>query len=306
MKNLKTMLRILIVILIILILLLGYQFFTITEKKEESTDMERTVHPALYQACDEDSCIYLLGTIHMADKSLKGLTDTIWKAYEESDYLAVEIDINAYEESGEEYYLEEDDDLSNYLTEEQLSLLEDFCKRHLLSFDTMRTLKLSYVAEVLSVWADVELNLISQYGVDQQLLNQAYQDEKEIIELETYEFQKNLLYGFSDEWYASELESTIRDFQYLKFSTQYLYNCYVGGNTWLLNQLLDEDSSDEETQEYNNKMVTERNKNMSDLAEGFLKENKKVLIAVGTAHVLGDTGLVKTLQERGYQVSLVK
>jgi len=58
----------------------------------------------------------------------------IWKAYQDSDAIAFEVDILASQDLADESlaYLPEGDDLSNYLTKEQLEQLEDFLEKRLI------------------------------------------------------------------------------------------------------------------------------------------------------------------------------
>lgn len=310
-RKVKGILVFLLCFLVILIGIFVHKILVLdSEDSKKSEKNLGSANPALFQACDEDSCIYILGTIHLGDSRLDGLSTNIMKAYETSDILAVEVDINATQSSSSElenYWLEEGDDLSNYLTKEKFEELELFCSKHLLSIDTIRKMKVNYVAEILSMWSYLELGFSSIYGVDQQLLNQAYLDQKEIIELETYEFQLELMMGFSSEYYISEIEDILKHFHLQKGYTKLMYNSYVVGNLWLLSDFVSVRESDDPLEnEYNQKMIIDRNRNMSEQAEAFLMENKNALIAVGAAHVLGKYGIVETLRKKGYTVVLVK
>ena len=86
-----------------------------------------------------------------------------------------------------------------------------------------------------------------------------------------------------------------------------LYHAYVDGTTWLLKGLLSvPDSSNPLENEYNQKMIFDRNIEMSKKAETFLKNNKKVLIAVGDAHVEGTKGIIDILREKGYEIQIIQ
>lgn len=298
-----------IILVLIIFLASGIGYYLLVSKKENKREASVSIHPALYQACDDDSCIYILGTMHMADAKLNGLSDQIWKAYNESDAIAFELDVTAVpaDASMDLIMLKEGDDLSNYLSKEDFQKLEKFFANRLIPIDVVRTFNLAGVASLIEEYAYMELQLMPNNGVDMQLLTKAHQDNKEIIELETYEFQVGLLYGFKDEYYVEQINSMIDNYSSSKANIKLLYNCYVSGNTWLLKQLLsNEESEDEVAQEYNQKMLIERNVNMTEQAEQFLKENKKVTVAVGAAHVIGEKGILELLTEKGYKISLVK
>ncbi len=287
----------------------GYYFLSYKADKKEKTSVEIVVDPALYQACDEDSCIYLLGTIHVGDSKLVGLTDKIWNAYNNSDAIAFELDITTIsaEESEDLIYLPIGDDLSNHLSQEQMEKLQNFLAARLITIDVVRQFNLAGIASLLQQLAYLELGYLPNNGVDQQLLEKAHSDSKEIIELETYELQAALLYQFKEEYYLKQIDEILENYSMVKNSTKLLYQSYLSGNVLILRELFgSSEGSDELEKEYNQKMLIDRNLNMAEKAETFLKENRNVMIAVGSAHVVGEKGLVDLLEERGYKVSLVK
>ena len=64
-----------------------------TTKKENKTTDTFSYTPPLYKICDTDSCIYLLGSMHLGDLKIQKLSNKVMDAYNEMDNLAVEIDI---------------------------------------------------------------------------------------------------------------------------------------------------------------------------------------------------------------------
>lgn len=52
-------------------------------------------------------------------------------------------------------------------------------------------------------------------------------------------------------------------------------------------------------------MTVVRNKLMVERASEYLRDHKNVFYVVGLAHMLGDDGLVASLENRGYTVSQI-
>lgn len=305
-RKLQMILIGLVIILIILVVLMLSHLFPEKEKEEK---VKYSANPNMYEVCDEDSCIFLLGTIHVGDKRLEGLNSKIWDAYQESDFLALEVDVlNMVSASSlSNYYLEEGDVLANHMSPELYHQLEAFCENHGISIEMLASMNLASAYNVLSSWVYHELGLTAIYGVDIQLALQAKSDKKPLIELESYAFQENLLYGFSDEFYSYALAEFLNNYETFKWETKMLYHAYVDGTTWLLKGLLSvPDSSNPLENEYNQKMIFDRNIEMSKKAETFLKNNKKVLIAVGDAHVEGTKGIIDILREKGYEIQIIQ
>jgi uncharacterized protein YbaP (TraB family) len=49
-------------------------------------------------------------------------------------------------------------------------------------------------------------------------------------------------------------------------------------------------------------MFDDRNLNMADKAEEYLKTGKTTFYIVGAGHMVGETGIIKLLRDRGYTV----
>ena len=70
---------------------------------------------------------------------------------------------------------------------------------------------------------------------------------------------------------------------------------------------INEKTDDPLLEEYNYKMITERNKNMTKKIIEFLtKGSGDYFVVVGAAHMIGETGLVKLLTDAGYKVERIK
>ena len=58
-------------------------------------------------------------------------------------------------------------------------------------------------------------------------------------------------------------------------------------------------------EDYNYRMLDERNLGMRDRAVQWLEAGDKVFFAVGAAHLVGDAGLVTLLRNAGYTVEQI-
>lgn len=302
---------ILIVVAILCGWLLGRKYFELEEQLEEKNkntntssneNQKKEANLAIYQACDEDSCVYLIGAMHFVKPDLANLTDKVWEVYKDSDILAVEIDNTVVtpeiQKKQEEMLLSKDGkDLDTYFTPEQLQKIEKFLKPYQVTMDKAKNLT------VMGLHNNIQTLLYTGYvaGTDSQLLMKAKKDNKEIVELETIEMQMNLLYNGTSEEYAEAVMTVIDNFENEKKNLNTMYEAYRTGNMEELGKIA---FSDDE--EVNKVMFYDRNIAMTDKIEIFLKENKKVLVTVGAGHIIGDKGINRLLEQKGYKVSLVK
>ena len=154
----------------------------------------------------------------------------------------------------------------------------------------------------------------SDYGVDMQLMELAKEQEKEILSVESGEFQMDLLANLSDALQELLLKEVV---EYGQFATNYgteeLFEMWCRGDEAELIQYLNEEEDDSDLTEeekalyaeYENALGGMRNEDMLAVAQDYLNSGKTVFYAVGLAHLLTDDGLVNTLRDAGYTVELV-
>lgn len=159
-----------------------------------------------------------------------------------------------------------------------------------------------------------ESRFSSDFGVDRYFLKNSEKLGIEILEIEDYMETEYAFATLSESTQELLLSSTV-DPEYIKnysSSLEELYDAWKYGKTDVLDDLLfsedDEEVTDEEkaaAEEYNNAMTVVRNKLMVERASEYLRDHKNVFYVVGLAHMLGDDGLVASLENRGYTVSQI-
>ena len=150
------------------------------------------------------------------------------------------------------------------------------------------------------------------FGVDRHLLNRAKANGKEILEIESADFQYGMLADYSEPLQELLLEESIALYynnESLPDEMNTLMDLWQSGDEDAFDAALNptvEFSSAEEEQLYNDAMIVERNLNMTDFAEAALADNNEIFICVGAAHVVGEGAMAKLLEGRGYTVEIVK
>ena len=291
----------------------------VKEEYEEPT-------PVFYKVTGADGeQMWLLGTIHLGDPRTTMLPQEIYDAFASSDALAVEFDINDFEEQ-----LAQDPALAEKVLEYYLytdgTTIEDHLQTPDVFYAAMQTMKMtgqfSNVAMVTkpSMWSQAiedfymrqGYTLYTDYGVDMQLLELAETQGKTILNVESGMEQLEMLTGYSDEVQEMILLSTLA-VDPLTYNKEILrlFEAWCRGDEAELIQLLTTDTSEmtpeelELYEEYTRAMETDRNEKMLEVAKGYLSSGDTVFYAVGLAHLLAEDGLVNTLRQAGYTVELV-
>ena len=324
----------LIIVSIIVLLMIGLgTYFLVTkvfnkeEKKEEPQKQEvekEKITPLMYEITKEGSSnkIYLFGSIHFANISKLEFPNYIMDAYKNSNYVACEFNIVKFlkevdtETLLEDYYYVDGDSLEKHVSSKEsydkiIKFLSDSFKLQeaqakILTLSTIDSL----ITEYIIPKSDIKT---AQEGVDTYFLNKATEDNKTILEVESYEFQSNLEKSFPDRVMEIEIIDAIDNMEDGINDLNELYKYWKEGNEEKLIELLtkiDEDDYSKEDlvliKDYNKKMLDDRNIGMKNKLEEYFNNNYTVFYMVGAAHLLGDNGIAKLLENDGYTVKIVK
>jgi uncharacterized protein YbaP (TraB family) len=82
-----------------------------------------------------------------------------------------------------------------------------------------------------------------------------------------------------------------------------IQQAWTSGDTGQMEKIVQEQTSD--AVEFAKAMLDDRNLQMADAAERFLKGKETAFVVVGAGHMLGRDGLVRILEKRGYKVEQV-
>ena len=314
--NIKRLLSWLMV-LCLLLGLCGCQFSSRDEKEEESS-----ITPLLYKVTDDEgNVLWLFGSIHVGYDYFYPLPDYVLDAYDSADAIAFELDMKAFEKD-----LSAQMEALTILVYQDGTTIRDHIDPELYEAAVAILEEEGYYNQALDVYMPIlwssfidncfteKMDLDPDLGIDSQLLDMAYDDDKEILEVESAAFQYQMMASFSPELQAALLEGSVasfEDFQASKKDMQKLVDLWAGGDEEAFAAYLAEEDGFETEEdaklssEYNKVMITDRNIGMADFAEDALRSGDEVFICVGAAHIVGEGAMAQLLAQRGYTVELV-
>lgn len=270
---------------------------------------------AFWKVSDEDSCVYLLGSIHIADSSMYPLSKEILKAYEEADYLAVEANVANEQEVSlymmEKAYYTDDNTLYKNVPKEVYNRFVEVIEPYGVKPEIYNKFKPWYAALLVQNLLYAQNSLSGDIGIDMVLLEKA-RDKKEILEIEGVKFQVDLFDSFSTElqveFLASSLASDSETQNKSVDTLNDMINCWKSGDTEGLEKLLVSSEYESDTgKEFNEKLFISRNDNMVQKVKSYLADPKRktYLVVVGAGHMLGETGIVAQLNGE-YEIVQIK
>lgn len=248
---------------------------------------------------------YLLGSIHVAKNDLYPLDEKIEKAFDGSNILAVEADINRTDLlqqlslMGKGLY-PPDETSENHLSSGTFELIKQILADFGMDINLMKNCKPWFLAIQLENIVLLRLGFDPMAGIDMHFLQKA-EGAKKVVELESVEYQIDLFDSLTDKEQEALLLSTLADVKVIEQEINRIVEMWKMGDAQGLESILQKGlSAHPDTLSLYNKVLFERNKNMADKIEGFLKNENTYFVVVGAAHLVGEKGIVQILKERGY------
>lgn len=275
--------------------------------KEAETAEQTGGRGFMWEVESNGNTVYLVGSMHIADDSFYPLREEFEKAFAEADYLGVEIDISkAADEAQQKLILDlgsyqDGTTLKDHVSSETYTKLGDILKKNGLEPNALDAFKPWVAESTLASLKSAAAGYEASAGVDLYFIQKAIESKLPIIELESYESQLGMFNDFSKELQEETLKATLDNFDVLDDSVNQMAEMWKTGND---EQLLDLTNNFSDNEEYNQAMLIDRNIGMADKIDGYLKSDKKeeYFIVVGAAHYLGEHGIVKLLEDKGYTV----
>ena len=235
------------------------------------------------------------------------LAKEIEDAFEKSSALIVEVDINRVDAQGMQAMILSnglyagDETLWQHVDGDTRAKLEKFCDKYGFPAVAMAKLKPWMAAMMAATLPMAKSGMEAGLGIDKYFIDKAGKANKKIVEAESAEWQVKLLSGFPEDVMQKYLAAALEDDSSEKI--RQIQDAWMSGDTRRLDDMIHEKSN--VPAEISRGMLENRNPHMADVAEQYLKGKEPALMVVGAAHMVGEEGIVKLLEKRGYKVEQV-
>lgn len=277
------------------------------QSKAKAEIVDKSSRGFIWKVENGESTVYLLGSIHVANEGMYPLHSSIEKAFAASDYLAVEIDLTQVKDVQMQKLLTEmgtyqdGTTLKDHIAPETYTKLYKILEENGVQKGALDMFEPWVISSTVDQLSSVTSNYDAAKGIDQYFMGKATELKKPILELESIDLQLNMLDQFSPKLQEELLLSSIEAY-YEPTAISSLDSMWVEGNDATLLNITNQMAFNEE---YNKAMLVDRNVGMANLINKYLKDTDKstYFVVVGAAHMLGEHGIVKLLEEKGYTVT---
>lgn len=278
---------------------------------------EISVTPLLYKVSDENSSVYILGSIHVGRTNIYPLPPDIMSAYEKCEAVMFEVDFNTLPDQNNDLSKEETEALVGVDTVERAvtAIKEEYPNMERRAQKLYPSVNMENINQVgyhtlqglLSLAASTKSQLIAECGIDQVFLSDALRDKKTIIGAESWEEQYDLTYNLPPEAYEAILNEYIAIDEVAKRLNDE-FDMWCKGDATALEQIEVSplrQASEDSWQHVQYENLLTRNKHMADKVIQQLKKDETTFALLGAAHIVGEEGVITLLKEMGYTVDLV-
>jgi uncharacterized protein len=260
----------------------------------------------LWKVSSKQNTVYLLGAIHLMREDGYPLNKSIESAYHDAQTLVLEINLDDASSSEAQALMiskglyPAGQTLHESLSPKTYELVKKKTEELGLDIQQVNRLKPWLVTITLAAMQLEQLGYDSKLGIDKHFFDKAKADKKEILGLESIEYQVSLLEGMSSGNQEAALLETIQELDLFKKEFEDIIKAWSNGETQKLDELLLESFKD--YPELLNQLIIQRNKNWVPMIDEFLNHKGNVLVVVGAAHLIGNKGVIEMLREKGYVI----
>lgn len=269
-------------------------------------EVEAGEQALVYRVRADGRTLYLAGSIHLLRKDDYPLPAAYEEAYQDSEAVVLEIvgaDQNApgtQRVMMEKGMLPEGTRLRDVISGEHHAALQRHVAENGLPPDLFDRMRPWLAAMTLAVLEYGKLGASPEYGMDKHFERRAQKDGKPASGLETIEQQLGLLAGLDEKEARQMLEQTLDELDDLEDSGRRLMDAWRAGDSKRLEKLILKDA--DRYPGVMEKLLFERNARWMEPLAGFLDGDRTVMVIVGAGHLVGEKGLVRLLEAKGFDV----
>jgi len=262
-----------------------------------------TAQNTLWQVRSDTVTMYLLGSVHLLRRSDFPLDPALDAAYDDSELLVLELDLNAADPIGTQALINRigrigNGDLADWMGESDYQRAHALAAELDVDLDRLRPLKPWLAAITILQLQLARLGFSPDLGVDFYFAGRADDDGKPVLGLETMEFQLAQFDGLDRQQQSAFLLQSLEEAEDIPGEIDAMVDAWQSGDTAALARVLEDGFSG--YPELYDRLVRQRNSNWLPQLLALLNGDKDVLVVVGALHLVGSGSVIGMLEQRGF------
>ncbi|MBL4851836.1 MAG: TraB/GumN family protein [Gammaproteobacteria bacterium] len=266
--------------------------------------------PFLWRVTSANATVYLLGSLHAATIDMYPLPAPLYTAFDEANYLVVEIDINKVDAQAQfsaiqKYGMYTDGSrIDQHLSNDSWQKLKTYIQARQMSETFIQGMKPWLVNLTITVAELSRLGYDTSLGIDQHFLNRA--KNKPVLELETLDGQMKILSGASEKQQEIDLVVTLDNLADMSEMMVTMRTLWQQGDAQGLYQAMEIDAKKYPGfKKQWEALLDTRNISMAKKIKSYMVSDATYFVIVGALHLGGKNGLLNLLRKKNYKVKKV-
>lgn len=256
--------------------------------------------PALWVVKDDDTTIYLFGTVHVLRPGLSWFDDAVRKAFDDSDEVVLELvmpEASAMQAAVMKHAVNASGTpLSQQVPADKREAYTQALAKFGMPATALDTYQPWFAATQMSVLTLTTSGYDANSGAEKVITQAATEAGKPVSGLETVDEQLGFFSGLSSESQIALLASTIDELPNATKLTDDMVAKWAAGDPQGLGELMNE--SLRETPELSKVLLADRNARWAEWIEARMAKPGTVFIAVGAGHLAGNDSVQTMLAGR--------
>lgn len=268
-----------------------------------------TADPAIWLLSDDDSAIYIFGTVHILPPELEWRTDEINNAFESAGTIWFEAPASDPARQGETLLLIQQyglnapgNPLSGQISEEAQAKLTELAAVTGIPAIILEPMRPWLASVTISLAYIQSQGYQPESGVESILWPEANESTKQLAYFETLEEQVRFFADLPPDIEVEFFEQTLKEFDRAGDELDRLVAAWAAGDIATIDEIMNGDARDTSPEVYE-VLIVERNRKWIETIKEVLDGSGTHFMAVGAGHLAGTEGVVELLRAEGLEVT---
>jgi|AntDeeMinimDraft_5_1070356.scaffolds.fasta_scaffold00078_26 hypothetical protein len=248
---------------------------------------------------------YLAGSIHVVKPDMYPLAPVFQKTFEKADVIGFELNLDSMKIKAPALvpklaFYQNGDNLKDKLSPETYKKVSEKMQGFGMPMMSVNRMEPWFVALTLTAM-EMQKSGYSEEGIDQHFYKLAKENNKEVMALETAEFQLGIFDKLAEKQQIDYLEFAMTEGSQNADQIDEITKYWKAGQAEKLSDLTQGEMKKISEKLYD-QLLTQRNLNWVPKIEKILETDQIPMIVVGAAHLVGPDSVVGLLEKKGYKV----
>ena len=259
--------------------------------------------PAIWKVSDDDSSVWLFGSIHLLPPGTEWRTEMFETLVDEADKVYFETDLGPAAQpqvialTMEHGFARDGRLLNQRISDKLMGKVRTAADRFAVPVPTLLAMQPWMAATTISISALVQAGYDPKAGVDTELQMEIPVARQGF--LETAEQQINFIAGGSEADQILMLEATLAEAERIVSMIDDMKDAWIGGTPETLADLFLAEMG-AYGDGFMDRLIVDRNRNWVEQIEVMLAENEAAFLVVGAGHLVGEHSVVNLLEQQGF------